>query len=100
VLPFAVIFQRALERSKLSQRQFALAVPCNQTLVSKVLRQERTPPLDRLDRWMQVLHLPQDERESFRLAALLAHAPPELVKMWTVMESKLAALERAAAPPS
>lgn len=90
--PFASQFESALERANLSQREFARLIPCNSTLVSKVIKQQRTPPIDALERWIEVLQLTVEEREPFRVAALLAHAPDELFKRWTDMENRLAKL--------
>lgn len=82
-----------LETRGWSHRQFAARVESGQGFISQVIRGDRTPPLDRLPVWMEVLALSVEERSAFLEAALLAHAPQEVVDLVVELRAKVAALE-------
>ena len=76
--PFAALLRGALLRSGVTQREFAEQCGFSQGLVQALLVGRSNPQGDKIDRMIQVLRLTPTEAHDFRIAAGLAHLPPEL----------------------
>lgn len=76
---FGEVFTHWLIRSGLSQSAFAKAAGCPSAWVNLIIRGQRTPPLDRLDAWANILKIPPASRADFEYAAGLAHCPPSIL---------------------
>lgn len=94
---------QALESSQLSLRAAAAALEVTHSHLSKVIRAERTPPLDRLPVWADVLKIPRESAQfaEFRDLALRAHGLAwiadgmrSMSDQLTDAESRISALER------
>jgi transcriptional regulator with XRE-family HTH domain len=77
MLSFGALLESLLERRAFSTRSFARAVKSSKSSVSGITNGERTPPLDRLEKWCDVLGLRGTERQHFLDLAALAHLPRE-----------------------
>jgi transcriptional regulator with XRE-family HTH domain len=77
MLSFGALLETLLERREFSTRSFARAVKSSKSSISGITNGERTPPLDRLDKWCDVLGLRGAERQQFLDLAALAHLPRE-----------------------
>ncbi|TVR11102.1 MAG: hypothetical protein EA401_11745 [Planctomycetota bacterium] len=65
----------------MSIRRFAVLTQQNATFVSQILREQRRPPLHRMEQWADVLRIYGQAREDFLNAAALAHAPQRVVDL-------------------
>jgi transcriptional regulator with XRE-family HTH domain len=92
VRPFAQLLREALARSGLSQRELTRRLGINSTLLSKVLRDQRTLSPEIIDALSEELALRGREREDFRLAALLAHCPAEVATVVRGLQDEVAEL--------
>jgi transcriptional regulator with XRE-family HTH domain len=72
---FGSLLNSLLERRAYSTRAFARAVKSSKSSISGITNGERTPPLDRLEKWCDVLGLRGAERQLFLDLAALAHLP-------------------------
>lgn len=79
--PFTQVFAQALARAGMTRLAFAKRSKTPVSTVSEVLHGHRKPPLKRIERWADVLEIPQAERLQWRRLAALCHAPPE-VSVW------------------
>ncbi len=87
---FGRLLAEGLARQGFSQRAFADAVQAANPHVNLILQGKRTPPLDRIKVWGDVLKFGREEREAFKLAALLAHAPIEIEELFLGLQAKTA----------
>ena len=74
---FGTMLGSLLTRRDFSTRSFARAVKSSKSSISGITNNERTPPLDRLERWADVLALRGAERQLFIDLGALAHLPQE-----------------------
>jgi hypothetical protein len=91
-MDFPGLLVRHLQRSNLTQEGFARLAGEHGPNVNATTRGKRLPPLDRLAKWAEVLSLDAEERAAFYRAALLQHAPADLV------DAAIASRLRAEAP--
>jgi transcriptional regulator with XRE-family HTH domain len=77
MLSFGSMLASLLERRAFSTRSFARAVKSSKSSISGITNGERTPPLDRLEKWCDVLGLRGADRQLFLDLAALAHLPHE-----------------------
>ncbi len=72
--------RRKIADRELGINEFARSGGVSGPLVSQIMGGIRTPPLDRMQEWADILGLPpgSPERSHFLESALLAHAPPEV----------------------
>jgi transcriptional regulator with XRE-family HTH domain len=77
MLSFGALLASLLDRREFSTRSFARAVKSSKSSISGITNGERTPPLDRLEKWCDVLALRGAERQHFLDLAALAHLPQE-----------------------
>jgi transcriptional regulator with XRE-family HTH domain len=77
MLSFGTLLDTLLERRAFSTRSFARAVKSSKSSISGITTGDRTPPLDRLEKWCDVLGLRGAERQHFLDLAALAHLPVE-----------------------
>ncbi len=75
MLSFGSLLESFLERREFSTRSVARAVKSSKSSISGITNGDRTPPLDRLDKWCDVLGLRGAERQLFLDLAALAHLP-------------------------
>jgi transcriptional regulator with XRE-family HTH domain len=75
---FGTFMRQALSRCDITVRGFSRAVSLSPATISLILSGKRTPPIDRLDQWADVLHLTGDTRQRFRLLAACAHIPTDI----------------------
>lgn len=73
--PWCSLLQHLLEREKLSQYRFAELIGSQQQSIGAYLVGRTKPPLEDLKIWGDVLHLSQEERESFMWLALETYTP-------------------------
>jgi transcriptional regulator with XRE-family HTH domain len=74
---FGALLETLLARRQFSTRSFARAVKSSKSSISGITNGERTPPLDRLEKWCDALGLRGQERQQFLDLAALAHLPQE-----------------------
>jgi transcriptional regulator with XRE-family HTH domain len=72
---FGALLETLLARRQFSTRSFARAVKSSKSSISGIVNGDRTPPLDRLDKWCEMLGLRGAERQQFLDLAALAHLP-------------------------
>lgn len=79
MLSFGDLLAQALERKRLSQKDFAKFARVPQSVVSAVIRGRRKPPKRRVPGWAAILNLSAPERLAWERAAALSRADPVLV---------------------
>src|SRR5688500_14810609 len=96
---FAAILQSHLSEADLNQAQFARRVGTTRGFVNNVLHGRRTPPLDEIGAWADVLALKGAKRDHFLELAELAHAPERLARRYLAMQERLRVLEERLGKP-
>lgn len=91
---FARNFVRILAERKISFSEFARLTGTVNSFISHVTRDERRPPLDRLDLWLDALGLNGPERKRVQLLAYLAHCPAEIEAQFLAQEQTIDTLTR------
>lgn len=77
-MDFGGFLAERIERARLTRIAFAKAIGSSSGFMTDVIKGRRTPPLDRLDAWADVLGLDGQERTLFLDLAALAHLPDEV----------------------
>lgn len=78
---FAEFFAHHLLLSGMSRRAFASKAGTSAGFLTNICDGSRTPPLDRLNKWADLLKLSGSNRTEFMELAYLAHAPEEVRAM-------------------
>jgi len=78
----------------LSTRAAARLLDCSHAFVHQVVRGESLPPMARLEHWLDALEVAADEREQWREAAALAHAPESVRERYRAQQAELVRLQR------
>lgn len=91
---FSEVFERALDKAGFKQLGFARKVGTSQGFVSEILRGNRTPPLDRIEKWAEALGLKSEERVEFIRHAHLAHCPDTIRDDYLRLRARVDKLER------
>ncbi|MFW5830087.1 MAG: helix-turn-helix domain-containing protein [Planctomycetota bacterium] len=97
--PWGAYLSELLTARGWSIRAFATRVGCDQSFLSKAMRRAPTgrrrvpalPPLGRLEAWIEMLQLDDEQRARFLFLAQLEHAPEELARRVRETESAYAA---------
>jgi len=84
---------QAISKAGLSQRAFALQVKSHQQAINEIVKGKRTPPLARLDKWLDVLGTAV-EREKFLELARLEHCPAEIQTLVAELRERLKRAEQ------
>lgn len=63
-------------------------------MVSQVINGVNTPPLKRLDLWLDTLELTGEARDRMELLAYLAHCPPVIERQFLAQEQMIDELTR------
>lgn len=79
-MDFGGFLAERIERAHLTRIAFAKAIGSSSGFMTDVIKGRRTPPLDRLDTWADVLGVTGAERQQFLLLAGLAHIPDQAVR--------------------
>lgn len=74
---FADVLADALERAHILRVDFAKKVGTSPGFITDVMKERRTPPIDRIPAWSDVLGLKGSERERFLELAVITHIPTE-----------------------
>jgi hypothetical protein len=80
-----------LQRRRWKYAEFSRLVGRSTNYVSGLINQHHGPPLEDLKLWISKLQLTPEESAEFEEAALLAHAPPQLVQLYLGMKKRLSA---------
>ncbi len=96
-MDFAEFFSEKLAQMPLSQAAFGRAVEMTGPFINMICRRKALPPLDRIDRWADVLQLTGAERDQFIRLAGVAHIPDPKVRARVVGQSYERRLEAFAA---
>ena len=86
---FAAWLQQRLKDQGESISGFARKVGTAHSFISHVMRDERRPPLDQLEKWADALEIPEQGRPEFRELAHLAHAPDMVQDLVTSLRRKV-----------
>ena len=71
---FGAFLDGILRSRGISHRLFARQIGSSQGFISQIIRNERRPPIDRIDAWISVLDLSSEQADQFRWLAHLEHA--------------------------
>jgi transcriptional regulator with XRE-family HTH domain len=74
---FTDIFAAALEQAQILRKDFAAKAGTSPGFITDVIQGRRTPPMDRINQWAEILGLTGRKREAFFDLAAIAHLPPE-----------------------
>lgn len=80
VMNFGDMLAARIEGAGLTRIAFAKEVESSSGFMTDVIKGRRTPPLDRLDRWIEVLGLSPKEADQFRFLAGVAHIPEPSIR--------------------
>lgn len=94
VLRFAEVFERSLDRAGYKQLTFAAKVGTSQSFLSQIIAGKRTPPLDQIEAWANVLELHGENRAEFIRLAYLAHCPGPIAEEHLRLRARVDKLER------
>ena len=72
---FGDLLKTILDQSGMSQMDLARALKTSSSVISQTCSGQRLPPLERIGVWAEALGLNTARKESFIIAAHLAHAP-------------------------
>lgn len=93
-MDFGQLLKQELARKAMSALAYAQRLGYRRNgFVSNVISGKRTPPLDKLDTWMDALDLPAAERAEWWLQANLAHAPEAVREDHRRLLARIATLE-------
>ena len=73
---FARFFADALDQAKILRKDFAVKAGTSPGFVTDMIQGRRTPPLERITEWAELLGLKGRKRETFFELAAIAHLPP------------------------
>jgi transcriptional regulator with XRE-family HTH domain len=91
---FGPFLQLALDRKMMSQREFAKRAHSSSASLSQIISGKRTPPLDQIDNWANILDLKGEDRVSFLELACLEHCPEPLRQEYLRMKGQILRLEQ------
>ena len=91
---FGDLLSATLASQQLTQREFARRAHMPYPNLSEIIAGRRKPPMRRLNRWLEVLAIPADQREAWRRTAALAHAKAEVHELVKDLESQIDGLRQ------
>jgi len=87
--PFGSTFDALIRARYGNPTRFAEAVGLSEPYVSRIIRGERTPPLERVPAWARALELNEEQAKALLFAAQLAHSPPEVREKFRALEAHI-----------
>jgi transcriptional regulator with XRE-family HTH domain len=72
---FGEQLRASLKANGLSLRAAARAVDVDESFIAKITRGDRTPPLEDLQKWLDVWKINAETQQTIMIEAALAHAP-------------------------
>lgn len=91
---FGTHLAERLAALSLSQNKFGQSVGHSSGFINMVISGERTPPLDKVAMWAEVLKITGKDREEFTRHAYLAHCPDEIRDDYFRLRARVDKLER------
>jgi transcriptional regulator with XRE-family HTH domain len=91
--PFGPFLAEAIAAAGYNQLSFATALRIKQARVSELVNGKRTPALERMPKWADVLKLEGASRERFLRLAAIEHLPEAVRPEFVAMVYRLEAIE-------
>lgn len=90
---FGPLLVAYIERAGLSSNGFAKKVGAGSSSISQISTGKRTPPLDQIDLWAEVLGLKGEKRAEFLELACLEHCPEPIRVEYLRLKAQVQKLE-------